>query len=211
MPVVKINDATFADLKSIATWLGTKTPSETIDRIVRETMERLDMERDDEPKEVVATTADGAMQFETAPELLFTKPLAASINGKAMHSSSWLSILLTMIGQVKVKGFEGEKLVRELKIPAKADPYDEEGFKYHPNLGESRCKISQPRTAGRKWTAWPRSGASRSPWSSGGGKTRRPNSPARWACCGQESRTEPRRRPVRRHSHAPIFSGNSAP
>ena len=93
------------------------------------------MERDDEPKEVVATTADGAMQFETAPELLFTKPLAASINGKAMHSSSWLSILLTMIGQVKVKGFEGEKLVRELKIPAKADPYDEEGFKYHPDLG----------------------------------------------------------------------------
>ena len=52
MPVVRINDATFADLKSIATWFGTKTPSETIDRIVREAMEQLGMERDDEPEEV---------------------------------------------------------------------------------------------------------------------------------------------------------------
>ena len=43
MPVVRINDATFADLNSMATWFGTKTPSETIDRIVREAMEQLGM------------------------------------------------------------------------------------------------------------------------------------------------------------------------
>ena len=36
MPVVRINDATFADLSTLKTWFGTKTPSETIDRIVRE-------------------------------------------------------------------------------------------------------------------------------------------------------------------------------
>jgi hypothetical protein len=137
MPVVRINDATFADLKSIATWFGTKTPSETIDRMVREAMERLGMERDDEPEQVATTTSDGAMQFNSAPGLAFTKPLAASIDGKALHSPRWSAILLTMITQVKAKGFEGEKLVRELAIPAKAEQYEEEGFKYHPDLGIS--------------------------------------------------------------------------
>jgi len=137
MPVVRINDATFADLKSIATWFGTKTPSETIDRIVREAMEQLGMERDDKPEEVANTASDGAMQFDSAPGLAFTKPLAVSINGKALHSPRWSAILLTMIAQVKTKGFEGEKLVRELAIPTKAERYEEEGFKYHPDLGIS--------------------------------------------------------------------------
>ncbi|WP_374654173.1 T4SS efffector SepA family protein [Dongia sp.] len=137
MPVVRINDATFADLKSIAAWFGTKTPSETIDRVVREAMEQLGMERDDEPAEVATTTNDGVMQFESAPGLAFTKPLAASINGKALHSPRWSAILLTMIAQVKSKGFEGEKLVRELAIPAKVEQYEEEGFKYYSNLGIS--------------------------------------------------------------------------
>lgn len=137
MPVVRINDATFADLKSIATWFGTKTPSETIDRIVREAMEQLGMERDDEPEELATSTSDGAMQFDTAPGLAFTKPLAASINGKSLHSPRWSAILLTMIAQVKAKGFESGKLVRELAVPAKAEQYEEEGFKYHPDLGIS--------------------------------------------------------------------------
>src|SRR4051812_33358269 len=99
MPVVRINDATFADLKSVATWFGTKTPSETIDRLVREAMEQLGMERKDE-REEVAITAGGAMQFNIAPGLTFTKPLAASIDGKALHSPRWSAILLTMIAQV---------------------------------------------------------------------------------------------------------------
>lgn len=137
MPVVRINDATFADLKSIATWFGTKTPSETIDRIVRKEMEQLGMERDDQPETIESTTSAGAMQFNTAPGLAFTKPLAASINGKALHNPRWSAILLTMIGQLKARGFEGEKLVRELAIPAKIAQYEEEGFKYHPDLGIS--------------------------------------------------------------------------
>lgn len=137
MPVIRINDATFADLKAIATWYGTKTPSETIDRIVREAMEQLGMERDDEPDEAVSTTSAGAMEFSTAPGLSFTKPLAASVNGKALHSPRWSAILLAMIAQVKAKGVEGQKLVRELGIPAKAERYEEEGFKYHPELGIS--------------------------------------------------------------------------
>jgi hypothetical protein len=137
MPVVRINDATFIDLKSIATWFGTKTPSETIDRIVRDVMEQLGMERDDEPDAAPTTTSTGAIEFESAPGLAFTKPLSASVNGNAIHTPRWSAILLTMIAQVKAKGFEGNKLVRELHIPSKAEQYEEEGFKYHPDLGIS--------------------------------------------------------------------------
>ncbi|ARZ20031.1 MULTISPECIES: T4SS efffector SepA family protein [Brucella] len=137
MPVIRLNDATFADLSVLKTWYGTKTPSETIDRIVREAMEQLDMERDDAAEEVTVTTSDGAMHFDAAPGLAFTKPLAASINGKALHSPCWSALLLTMITQVKTKGLSGDKLVRELAIPAKVERYDEEGFKFRPDLGIS--------------------------------------------------------------------------
>jgi hypothetical protein len=137
MPVVRVNDATFADLSTLKTWFGTKTPSDTIDQIVREAMEQLGMERDDEPEAAVTTTSDGAMEFDAAPGLAFTKPLSASINGKAVPSPRWSSMLLTMIAQLKAKGFDGEKLVRELQVPAKTERYEEEGFKYHANLGIS--------------------------------------------------------------------------
>ncbi|RWP56541.1 MAG: hypothetical protein E5V60_01490 [Mesorhizobium sp.] len=137
MPVIRINDATFADLKSIATWFGTKTPSETIDRMVRDAMDELGMERDDEPQEGVTVTSDGAMEFDTAPGLTFTKPLSASVNGKTIQSPRWSAILLTMIAQVKAKGFEGDKLVRELHVPAKPAQYEEDGFRYHAKLGIS--------------------------------------------------------------------------
>jgi hypothetical protein len=130
------NLSLFKVIRPTETWFGTKTPSETIDRIVREAMEQLGMERD-EPEEMATATSDGAMQFDAAPGLAFTKPLAASINGKSLHSPRWSAILLTMIAQVKAKGFEGDKLVRELAIPAKAELYEAEGFKYHPDLGIS--------------------------------------------------------------------------
>src|SRR3546814_14594305 len=42
-----------------------------------------------------------------------------------------------MIAQVKAKGVESEKLVRELNIPAKAERYEDEGFTYHSDLGIS--------------------------------------------------------------------------
>lgn len=136
MPVLRVNDATFADLSTLRTWFGTKTPSDTIDRIVRDAMEQLGMERDDEP-EAVATTSDGAMKFDTAPGLAFTKPLSASVNGRSIRSPRWSAILLTMIAQVKAKGLEGDELVRELQVPAKAERYEDEGFKYHSDLGIS--------------------------------------------------------------------------
>lgn len=137
MPVIRLNDATFADLSTLRAWFGTKTPGDTIDRIVREAMEQLGMERDTESEAAVTTTSDGAMIFDVAPGLAFTKPLAASINGKAVRSPRWSSMLLAMIAQLKLKGLEGDKLVRELQVPAKAVKYEDEGFKYHPDLGIS--------------------------------------------------------------------------
>jgi hypothetical protein len=137
MPVIRINDATFDNLGTLTRWFGAKTPGEAIDRIVRETMEELGIERDDEPESVATKTIGGAIQFENAPGLTFTKPLTASVNGKSIQNPRWRGILLATIEQVKAKGFEGEKLVRELGIPAKAQKYEEEGFTYHSHLGIS--------------------------------------------------------------------------
>jgi len=137
MPVIRINDATFDDLSALKRWFGTKTPGETIDRIVRDAMEELGIERDDEPEAVTAKTSTGAMEFDRAPGLTFTKPLTASVRGMSIQSPRWRNILLAMIAQVKAKGFEGEKLVRELNIPAKAERYEDEGFTYHSDLGIS--------------------------------------------------------------------------
>lgn len=137
MPVVRINDATFADLSTLRTWFATKTPAETIDRLVREAMEQLGMERDDEPENEASTTSDGAMHFDTAPGLAFTKPMAAFVNDKPIFALRWSAVLLAMIAQVKAKGFEGEKLVRELAIPARVEQYERQGFKYNPDLGIS--------------------------------------------------------------------------
>src|ERR1041385_4782343 len=97
MPVVRLNDATFGDLKTISAWLGTKTPTETIDQIVREKMEQLGMERDDEPDVAASGAFPNAMEFKSAPGLSFTKPTSASINGKAIKSPRWSSILLAVI------------------------------------------------------------------------------------------------------------------
>ncbi|MEZ0002923.1 T4SS efffector SepA family protein [Sinorhizobium fredii] len=143
-PVVRVNDGTFADLSTLKTWFGTKTPSETIDRLVQEAMEQLGMERDDQPEEATPAGSDEPMQFDTAPGLAFTKPLVASVNGKLIHSPRWSAILLAMIAQVKAKGVKGESLVRELAVPAKADYYEDEGFKYHRDLGISVQGQSAP-------------------------------------------------------------------
>lgn len=137
MPVVRINDATFADLKSIATWFGTKTPSDTIDQIVHEAMQQLGIERDNELGGTILTTSGGAMQFDNAPSLAFTKPVSAVVNGKAIPNPRWSTILLTVIAHVKAKVGGSDKLLRELHIPTKPKQYEKEGFKYHPNLGIS--------------------------------------------------------------------------
>ncbi|RVH08709.1 hypothetical protein CN217_19425 [Sinorhizobium meliloti] len=137
MPVVRINDATFADISTLKTWFGTKSPSETIDRIVQEVMEQLGIERDDEAAGAPVASTDGALVFDTAPSLTFTKPMRATINGKPILNPNWASILHMMIAHVKAKGFEGEKLVRELGVPSKAANYEDDGYRYFPELGIS--------------------------------------------------------------------------
>lgn len=137
MPVVRINDATFIDLSTLKTWFGTKSPSETIDRIVREAMEQLGIERDDEAEGAIVAPTDGALVFDTAPSLTFTKPMMATINGNPIQNPNWASILHEMIAQVKAKGFEGEKLVRELGVPSKTASHEDDGYRYFPELGIS--------------------------------------------------------------------------
>lgn len=79
MPVIRIDDATFAGLSTLKTWFGTKTPSDTIERVVKEAMDQLGFERDDEPDTEVVVSQSGAIEFTEAPGLTFTKPLAASL------------------------------------------------------------------------------------------------------------------------------------
>lgn len=137
MPVVRINDVTFAHISTLKTWFKTKSPSETIDHIVREAMEQLGIEHDDETEGATIVSTNGTRMFDVAPSLTFTKPVKAIIDGKTIKNPNWASILHFMIARVKAKGFEGEKLVRELGIPSKATSYDDEGYKYVPELGIS--------------------------------------------------------------------------
>lgn len=135
MPVVRINDATFADLSALKTWLGTKTPSETIDRIVQDALEQLGMEREQESAE--SDRQSEFLEFSSAPGLTFTKPLKATVGGKPVERPKWATILLAMIEELKATGFEGERLVQELAVPSKSVEYGEEGYKFYPELGIS--------------------------------------------------------------------------
>ncbi len=136
MPVIRLNDATFAELKTISTWLSTSTPSETIDRLVKEKMEELGLERDmgSEPE---AQSENDKLKFDKAPGLTFTRLLSAKIGGSPVKKTNWASLLVDMIAAVKAKGLSKERLVEELQIPAKATAYAKEGYKYYPELGLS--------------------------------------------------------------------------
>ena len=136
MPVVRINDGTFADIATISTWFGTKTPSETIDRIVSEAMGNLGLERDGEGGEEVAAI-DGVLEFDKAPGLGYTNLLAATVANKPVANPYWKTALLAVIHQVKLKGYTGERLVEELNVPARPNRFEERGFEYVEDLAIS--------------------------------------------------------------------------
>jgi hypothetical protein len=94
MPVVRINDTTFADISTLKTWFKTKSPSDTIDRIVREAMEQLGIEHDDETEGDAVASTDGTLLFDAAPSLTFTKPMKVTINGKTIQNPNWAAILV---------------------------------------------------------------------------------------------------------------------
>ena len=136
MPVIRVSDAAFVELKSIATWLGTNTPSETIERLVREKSDALGLERD-ASDEAESPSGHEAMQFEKAPGLSFTRLVSAKIGGVPINKVNWAGLLVEMIAALKAKGLSGDKLVSELQVPAKARSYSDDGFKYYPDLGIS--------------------------------------------------------------------------
>ena len=146
MPVIRVSDAIFIDLKLISTWLETKTPSETIVRLVREKMEELDLERDDAPPGAVASeTKDDEMEFRAAPGLSFTRLLDASVNGKALQNSNWARVLVQVISAMKRKtGLNSKALSQELQIASKPHEYNADGYRYHPELGVSIQGQSAP-------------------------------------------------------------------
>ncbi|MEO4045360.1 hypothetical protein AAFN47_27525 [Hoeflea sp. CAU 1731] len=137
MPVVRLNDATFVDLKSISTWIGTGTPSETIVQLVREKMAALDLERDVEPGPEAHEGATDHMTFDKAPGLSFTKILSAKVDGVSLRKPNWAGVLLAAIGALKEKGFTGQQLVGQLQVPAKSSEYEDDGFRFHSDLGIS--------------------------------------------------------------------------
>lgn len=138
MPVVRVNDATFVDLKSVATWLGTETPSLTIDSLVREKIEQLGLERDDASEATSSTSENGVMEFRSAPGLSFTRLLDASVGGQALAKANWSGVLLKVIAATKNKnGMDAKALSQELQVPSKPHEYGSEGYKYQAELGIS--------------------------------------------------------------------------
>jgi hypothetical protein len=144
MPVIRLNDAAFVDLKMISTWMGTKTPSETINALVREKMDALDLERDVDDDTISKDNGDGDLVFEKAPGLSFTRILATSVNNCEPEKLNWAGLLVKIISIVKAKGLSGEKLVTELQIPAKVSEYTMDGYKFNPELGISIQGQSAP-------------------------------------------------------------------
>jgi hypothetical protein len=137
MPVVRLNDATFADLKSISTWIGTDTPSQTIDKLVVEMMKELDLERDFEDVAETSGPESKATEFERAPGLTFTRVISATIDGKEVHKPNWATLLLEAIAAIKSKGIGGDDLAKELEVPASKSRLNTQGYTYHQNLGIS--------------------------------------------------------------------------
>jgi hypothetical protein len=156
-PVVKIDDETLVDLKSIAIWLETKTPSETIAYIVRETLGRLGLESEG-IQTLVTSEDDGELhEYDAAPPLAHTKPTCVVINNTPIESSHWSSVLSLMVAQLKAKGLHGVDLVDALRVPALPEKYEEDRFNYDPDLGISIQRQRAPdvwREIDRIATVW---------------------------------------------------------
>lgn len=131
MPVIRLNDATFIDLKSVAIWLEAKTPSEAIDKLVREKMDALNLERDAEPANSVGEPPKFLLK---TPSLSYAKLIAAFVKKQEIAKPNWAKVLLAVITAVKEKGMSEESLCQELNVPAKVGNYAKEGYRYYPTL-----------------------------------------------------------------------------
>ncbi len=136
MPVVRLSDAAFADLRTLAAWLGTDTPSQTIDAVISQTMTKLDLERDVEGP-AGFNSDSGLLEFENTPGLAFTRVLNATVDGEPLTKANWSSLLVSVIAAVKNLGHSPDEMVKILDIPAKRSPQNDQGYTYYPELSIS--------------------------------------------------------------------------
>ena len=150
MPKVTISNAALADLETLGYWFKTATPGETVECIVQNTMNRLGIEIDDETKqpvsaiipddkagEVTLPLDDDVLFFDTSPNLTFSKPIKGTIDNKPVNNPNWTTLLHTMIAVIKALGLEGERLVQELGVTAKPFRFEDDSYRYIPELGIS--------------------------------------------------------------------------
>jgi len=135
MPVVRLNDATFSDLKTISKWLDTETPSQTIDAVVAQMLEKLDLARDAD--EVDVEDESDTLEFDKAPGLSFTRVLRANVADETLEKPNWASLLLSVVGNLKANGFSADELVKALDVPASRSRLNTQGYTHHQKLGIS--------------------------------------------------------------------------
>lgn len=142
MPVIRLTDSTFMNLKHIKDWLGTRTPSETIDLLIQEKMDSLDLEPDNEP--VADENSNEGTLFKEMPGLSHTKVLFSKVNDGGVESANWNKILLAVMKAVKDKGLSKEQLSVVLQINAKSYKVEDKGYTFYPELGLSVQGQSAP-------------------------------------------------------------------
>ena len=138
MPVIRISDSTFGNLRVLADWLGVDKPSAVIDSILAEKMESIGIVGEHESRDLAGEMDDGKpFLFEQAPGLSFTKPLSAVVNGETLVRPGWAGVLKAVVKVLREKGNKRQELVAALEIPASISRLKDHGYKYHPDLGIS--------------------------------------------------------------------------
>ncbi|WP_373085417.1 T4SS efffector SepA family protein [Sneathiella sp.] len=138
MPVIRINDPALRSLKNIAKWHDIDTPAQTIDRLIRNEMERLGFESEGAEERISGNKSNNdVLIFEKTPSLTFTRIRSAKVNNIIVEKPYWATVLIETIRNMKHKGYAGLDLINKLQIPAKFGEYEQEGYKFYPSLGIS--------------------------------------------------------------------------
>ena len=149
MPVVRISDATLAGIRTLDQWFEAGTPSAVIDRLVREGMEKYDLEveRPNDTPSYLAPAEGGhniPHLFTETPGLTHTKCIDARVDGMQLANPKWSSILIAAIAAVKSRGHTGRDLASALQINASPSRLESNGYKFYPNIGISVQGQSAP-------------------------------------------------------------------
>ncbi len=140
MPVIRLSDALFLDIKSIADWRGIDTPSKVIEDLVRKELQVLDMESNAIEEEKSDERSTESVFFKETPGLTHTKILSARIFGKEIKSPKWNTILIAVIKYAKDKGLSKEML----SINSESGKFEDSGYTFYPELGFSVQGQSAP-------------------------------------------------------------------